>query len=76
MVKSMKYVKELLNTDLGTEGQLLIPRKIYDTLIQEVDKNLIPRSEAALLFGPGDIPGSSIDVDTVNVVILKSVGYQ
>ncbi len=78
MVKmaKMKYVKELLQTDLGTEGQLLIPRKIHDTLIEEVDKNLIPRSEAALLFGPGDIPGSSIDVDTVdpNTMSVRVVG--
>lgn len=59
----LKQVQELLNTGLGTEGQLLIPRKIYDTLIEEVDKNLIPRSEAKYYFGPGDIPGSSIDVD-------------
>ena len=65
MVKELKYVKELLQTGLGTEGQLLIPRKIHDTLIEEVDKVLIPRSEAALFFGPGDIPGSSIDVDLV-----------
>jgi len=64
MVK-LKYVKELLSTGLGTEGQLLIPRKIHDTLIEEVDKNLIPRSEAALYFGPADIPGSSIDIDLV-----------
>ena len=72
----MKYVKELLSTGLGTEGQLLIPRKIHDTLIQEVDKNLIPRSEAALLFGPSDIPGSSIDVDTVdpNTMNVRVVG--
>ena len=61
-----KAVQELLSTGLGTEGQLLIPRKIHDTLIEEVDKNLIPRSEAAIYFGPGDIPGSSIDVDTVD----------
>jgi len=61
----LKAVQELLNTGLGTEGQLLIPRKIHDTLIEEVDKNLIPRSEAAIYFGPGDIPGSSIDVDLV-----------
>ncbi len=78
MVKmaKMKYVKELLQTDLGTEGQLLIPRKIHDTLIEEVDKNLIPRSEAAILFGPGDIPGSSIDVDTVdpNTMNVRVVG--
>jgi HK97 family phage major capsid protein len=58
-----KSIHELLQTDLGTEGQLLIPRKIYDTLIDEVDKNLIPRSEAAMYFGPSDIPGSSIDID-------------
>ena len=61
-----KAVQELLQTGLGTEGQLLIPRKIHDTLIEAVDKNLIPRSEAAIYFGPGDIPGSSIDVDTVD----------
>lgn len=59
-----KYVQELITTGDGTEGQLLIPRKIYDTLIAEVDKLLIPRSEAALYFGPAQIPGSSIDVDT------------
>jgi len=76
MVNDMKYIKELLQTDLGTEGQLLIPRKIYDTLIEEVDKNLIPRSEAALYFGPNQIPGSSIDVDlvTVNQMKVRVVG--
>ena len=60
-----KAVQELLQTGLGTEGQLLIPRKIHDTLIEEVDKALIPRSEAAMYFGPTEIPGSSIDVDLV-----------
>ena len=66
-----KAVQELLNTGLGTEGQLLIPRKIHDTLIEEVDKNLIPRSECAIYFGPGDIPGSSIDVDLVTPDQMK-----
>ena len=61
----LKAVQELLQTGMGTEGQLLIPRKIHDTLIEEVDKNLIPRSEAAMYFGPSDIPGSSVDVDLV-----------
>lgn len=60
-----KAVKELLSTALGTEGQLLIPRQIYNTLIEEVDKTLIPRSEAAIYLGPGDIPGSSVDIDLV-----------
>lgn len=58
-------VKEYLSTATGVEGQLLIPRKIHDRLIEAVEKALIPRSEAALVFGPGDIPGSSIDVDLV-----------
>jgi len=62
-----KAVKELLQTGMGTEGQLLLPRQIYNTLIEEVDKVLIPRSECAIYFGSGDIPGSSIDVDLVNV---------
>jgi len=66
-----KAVQELLQTGLGTEGQLLIPRKIHDTLIEAVDKNLIPRSEAALYFGPSDIPGSSIDVDTETENMMK-----
>lgn len=73
---TLKHVTELLQTDLGTEGQLLIPRKIHDTLIEEVDKNLIPRSEAAMFFGSGNIPGSSIDVDLVtpNAMDVRVVG--
>jgi len=72
----LKYVTELLSTALGTEGQLLIPRKIHDALIDEVDKNLIPRSEAAMYFGPGDIPGSSYDLDKVtpNKMNVRVVG--
>jgi HK97 family phage major capsid protein len=60
-----KYIRELLSTSSGTEGSLLIVKKIYDTLIEEVQKVLIPRSEAAIYLGPGDIPGSSVDIDLV-----------
>lgn len=59
----MKYVKEFLTTGTGTEGSLLIEKEIYGTLIGEVEKALIPRELAALVFGPEAIPGSSIDVD-------------
>ena len=74
--QKLKAVQELLQTDIGTEGQLLIPRKIYDTLIAAVDKALIPRSEAAIYFGPGQIPGSSIDIDTIdpNTMDVRVVG--
>ena len=57
------YVQELLTTGDGSEGTLLIPRKIYDTLIQTTIKALLPRSEAAIYLGPAQIPGSSVDVN-------------
>jgi HK97 family phage major capsid protein len=71
-----QYIKELLSTGLGTEGSLLIPKKIYDTLIEESAKSLIPRSEAAIYIGPGDIPGSSIDINRVveNKMSVRVVG--
>lgn len=71
----LKYVKELLSTGTGTEGSLLIPKKIHDSILEEADKSLIPRSEAALLLGPGDIPGSSIDIDlaTPNSMDVREV---
>lgn len=56
-------VKELLNTGLGTEGSLLIEKKIYDTVVEEVEKSLIPRELAALYLGPAQILGSSIDIN-------------
>jgi len=71
----LKAVQELLSTGTGAQGTLLIPRKIHDTLIEEVDKNLIPRSEAAMYFGPSDIPGSSISVNlaTPNTMDVRIV---
>lgn len=67
----LQNVQELISTATGTEGSLLIPKKIYDTILEEADKFLIPRSEAALYFGPGEIPGSSIDVDLVTPNSMK-----
>lgn len=71
----LKYIKQFLSTDDGTEGSLLIPKKIADTLVGAVDKKLIPRSEAAMFFGPGEIPGSSIDIDleTPNSIAIRLV---
>lgn len=71
----MTYVKELLSTSTGTEGSLLIVKKIHDTLIAEVEKKLVPRSEAALVVGPSMIPGSSYDIDleTPNTLSVREV---
>lgn len=66
-----KYVQELLQTGIATEGSLLIEKKIYDTLIDEVEKALIPRTEASIYIGPGGCPGSSIDIDLITPNSLK-----
>ena len=65
------FIKELLSTDIATQGQLLIVRKIHDTLIEETAKALIPRSEAAFIIGPTGIPGSSYDIDLETANTLK-----
>ncbi len=59
----MKTLQELMTTAAGTQGSLLIEKKIYNTLIKAVDKHLIPRDLAAYVIGPAEIPGSSVDVD-------------
>lgn len=66
-----KYLKEYLSTGTGTEGSLLIPRKIYPTLIPEVLKSLIPRELAMIYVGPSEIPGSSIDLNRIVVNTMK-----
>jgi len=65
MTTDLKYIREYIGTGIGTEGSLLIPRKIYDVLIPEVEKALIPRSEAAFYVGPDGVPGSSLDINRV-----------
>jgi N4-gp56 family major capsid protein len=59
----MKTIQELLTTGKGTEGSLLIEKKIYGTLIEAVEKKRIGRGKAAFIMGPSEIPGSSIDID-------------
>src|SRR3990167_387791 len=61
----LTYIKNLLSTGTGTDGSLLIPRKIHDTVIEEAGNSLIPSSEAGWYIGPGDIPGSSYDLNRV-----------
>lgn len=58
-----QHIQELLQTRIGTEGSLLIPRKIYDTLWEAVEKKLIGRQFAAFIVGPDGVPGSSFDMN-------------
>lgn len=57
----MKTLQELLTRDAESE---MIPSKIYNTVIEAVRANLVGTNVLALRLGPGDIPGSSIDVIT------------
>lgn len=70
-MNEMKHITELLNTGIATEGSLLIVKKIYDKLVEEVEKRLIPRDQAAIVIGPSGIPGSSVDVDREDPNSLK-----
>jgi len=65
----MKTIQELLSTATGTEGSLLIEKKIYDTLIDPVVRTRVGRQFAAITIT--DIPGSSVDVDTVDPKSMK-----
>ena len=54
---------------------MLIPRRIYPTLIEEATKSLIPRELAAIYIGPDGIPGSSVDIqlETENLMDVRIV---
>jgi HK97 family phage major capsid protein len=73
---ALDYIKSFLGTGTGTEGSLLITKKIFDTMVEETAKALIPRSLAAIYAGPSDIPGSSIDInlETVNSMKVREIG--
>lgn len=60
-----------LTRDAATEGSLLIPKTIYNTLVEAVRKKLLDRSLACIYVGPGGIPGSSIDIDLVQPDSMK-----
>ena len=69
-------LNEYISTADGTDGTLLIPKLIMPTLIEEVDKRLIPREMAAMVFGPSSIKGSTfMDLITLlpNEIPIKSM---
>lgn len=60
---AFEKINEYISTEDGTAGTLLIPKLIMPTLIEEVDKTLIPREMAAMVMGPGQIQGSSFTIN-------------
>ena len=67
-------IQEYINTDDGTAGTLLIPKLIMPTLIEEVQKALLPREIAAVVLS--GFPGSSTDfnLETPNTLLVRQVG--
>lgn len=72
----MKTIKEILNTGVGTEGSVIIAKKIHDVLLPEAEKFLLPRTLAALYIGPAQIPGSSYDInlESPNSLDVRVIG--
>ncbi len=71
-MKSFVKLNEYINRDDGVEGTLLIPKLIMPTLIEEVEKALIPREMASMVIGPNQIQGATFNVnleapDTMNI---------
>ena len=62
-----QQIQELLQTKIGTEGNLLIPTKIYDVLWEQVEKSLVGRQFAAFIVGPDGVPGSSFDLNLADI---------
>lgn len=73
---AMTKINEYISTADGTAGTLLIPKLIMPKLIEEVDKNLIPREMAAMVWGPGQIQGSSftVNLETPDTMDVRQVG--
>ena len=68
------HIQEL-NRGAGTQGTLLIPRKIYDTLIPEYEKMLLGRDVCGLVLGPEQVPGRSADInlESVNAMNVRII---
>lgn len=71
MTKENQTIKEFLASDVGTEGTLLVPTRIYSQLIEEHDKNLLGRSRAAIFIPPDQIPGATVDINTAGLNVMN-----
>ena len=73
---AFKRIAEYIGTGNGTAGTLLIPKLIMPTLIEAVQKALIPREMAAEIWAPGQIQGSSfsVNLETPDTLNVRGVG--
>jgi len=69
-----KKINEYISTGDGTAGTLLIPKLIMPTMIPEVDKNLIPREMAAMVFSGFQGSSYTINLDEEGTMDVRPVG--
>jgi len=73
---AMTKINEYISRADGIAGQLLIPQLILPTIIEEVEKNLIPREMAAFVISPSEFQGSTMyknleTPDTMDVRVVS-----
>jgi len=73
---AMTKINEYISRADGTAGQLLIPQLILPTIIEEVEKNLIPREMAAFVISPSEFQGSTMykNLETPDTMDVRQVG--
>jgi len=72
---AMTKLNEYISRADGTAGQSLIPQLILPRVVEEVEKNLIPREMAAFVIGPSEFKGSTMymDLETPNTLDVRQV---
>lgn len=73
---AFKQIQEYIGTEDGTPGTLLIPKLIMPTLIAAVEKALLPRELASVVWGPSQVSGSSfsINLESPDTIAINQVG--
>ena len=73
---AFKKIQEYITTEDGVAGTRLIPRIILPTMIEEVEKVLLPRELAAMVWGPSQIAGPTlpINLETPDSIIVREIG--
>lgn len=73
---AFQKIKEYISTEDGVAGTRLIPRIILPTLIEEVEKVLLPRELAAMIWGPSQIQGPTlpINLETPDSIAVREIG--
>ena len=71
----MTKLNEYISTADGTAGESLIPQLILPKVIEEVEKNLIPREMASFVIGPSEFKGSTMymDLESPNTMDVRQV---